>query len=221
MQYCHKCGKEIKEDDLFCENCGVKLEDGNNEPVKSDESIPENNENKLIGGKKGMKKIGIIVGILIIIGIILIIPVETTEPYTVQQPYTVIGQHSRTLISDQTYTVPAGKYEEIPVYIDTSGKSNILVSGYIKATTGLNIEFYITDRLLNKYVYEPVKVTYKSFGFVPDNSGYYDFYLDNTYSMFTNKLPEISATMSWESPVTKYKQVTKYREISKPIYQSL
>ncbi len=227
VQYCPKCGKEVKEGDLFCEDCGAKLEYENNKPLKSDESIQENNEDKSVVGKKGIKKIGIIVGILIIIGIILIIPVTTTLSYTikepyiakqyylVQQPYTVTVKHSTTLISDSTYTVPARKYEVIPVYIDTSGKSNILVSGYIKATTGLNIDFYIKDRLLNNYVYGPVKVTYRSFGFVPDNSGYYDFYLDNTYSIFTNKLPEISATMSWENTVTKYREVNKYKLVTK------
>ena len=164
-----------------------------------------------------MRKIAIIFGILSIIGIILIIPVETTEPYI------VMGKQSIALISDHTYTVQGGTYEDIPVYIDTSDKSNILVSGSIDETTGGNIDFYIKDRLLNKYEYGPVKVTtYRSFDFVPENSGYYDFYLKNPNSIFaaivgsvTTKLPEISATMSWESPVTKY------REISKPIYQSL
>lgn len=92
----------------FCPECGFNL--------KTSEKSETTN-----GGSK-MKKLGIIIGILVIIGIILVIPVQTKEtyyekePYTVEEPYTVTEDHSETLIDD-TYTVSAGYYKAIPIYI--------------------------------------------------------------------------------------------------------
>ena len=51
------------------------------------------------------------------------------------------------------------------------------------------------------------------FSFVPDHSDYYYFVLDNTYSWFTNKVPEITATWSYTIATTEYKTVTETKEV--------
>lgn len=73
---CEKCGNQIKEGDLFCQNCGNKLESSNPNEEYVDDSIITNsskevNENK---GHKIKRKKGIFIGIFLL-GITLIVSV--------------------------------------------------------------------------------------------------------------------------------------------------
>ena len=204
MTACPKCGAEVTEEDNFCPECGFNL--------KTSEKSETTN-----GGSK-MKKLGIIIGILIALCGVLVFPISTTETYTTKEPYTTIEHRSESLLDD-TYTIPAGEYKVIPIYIDISGKDHILVSGVVRETAGYDIKFYVIDSLSSKYYYGPYRLSKRKFGFVPDHTDTYYFYLDNTYSLFTNKVPRITITMSWEEKVTKYREVQKQRTVSKPIYQ--
>jgi len=130
---------------------------------------------------------------------------------------------------------PAGRYFHYCVYIDISGKERNLVSGRVVETAGYDINFYVFDqkgfntwregksapmyvnaRRVNSYYYS----------FVPDYSDYY-FVLDNTYSWFTNKVPQITASWSYQTTVTEYRDVqktrtvTEYVKVTKTKYVSL
>ncbi len=59
---------------------------------------------------------------------------------------------------------------------------------------------------------------YSQFSFVPDHSGYYYFVFDNTYSLrysiFADKLLQISASYAWQESITEYREVTRYRIVT-------
>lgn len=151
-----------------------------------------------------------------------------------KEPYQVTKTTSEMLIDDKP-TVPAGRYFHYCVYIDISGKERNLVSGRVVETAGYDINFYVFDqkgfntwregksapmyvnaRRVNSYYYS----------FVPDHSDHY-FVLDNTYSWFTNKVPQITASWSYQTTVTEYRDVqktrtvTEYVKVTKTKYVSL
>ena len=173
-----------------------------------------------------------ITAIVIVIIVILFVPIipityEKTIPvqktvtrtitYTTTEPYQVTKSESKILINDKP-TVPAGKYLYYQVYIDVSGKSGNVVSGSVVETAGYDIRFYVFDQKgfnawKNGYSSQPYvdsgRITSYSFSFVPDHSDYYYFVLDNGYSWFTNKVPQITATWNYQETVTEYRTVEK------------
>lgn len=147
-----------------------------------------------------------------------------SEPYQVEEPYTYTTAESLTLFSGETYAVSPGYYQPVVKHIDVTGKSQNIVSGTVKARAGGEFLFYVFDqgnynayeagRSWQAYV-DPGRVTDYSFSFIPDHSSYYYFVISNTFSIFTNKLVEISATWNWQETKQGYKTVTKYRDVEK------
>jgi PGF-CTERM protein len=116
---------------------------------------------------------------------------------------------SVTLIDDKP-TVPAGKAIYYRVYIDITGKEKNIISGSVIETAGYDINFYVFDqkgfntwwyenRLIGAYV-AAQRIKSYSYSFVPDHTDYYYFVLDNKYSWFTNKVPQIKAIWTYQTP---------------------
>ena len=147
-----------------------------------------------------------------------------SEPYQVEEPYTYTTAESLTLFSGETYAVSPGYYQPVVKHIDVIGKSQNIVSGTVRARAGGEFLFYVFDqenynayeagRSWQAYV-DPGRVTDYSFSFIPDHSSYYYFVISNTFSIFTNKLVEISATWNWQETKQGYETVTKYRDVEK------
>lgn len=148
-------------------------------------------------------------------------PVEKTETYWVKVPYKVTKRETQILINDKP-TVKPGYYGYYKCYIDTSHKEDNIVAGSIVETSGNDINFYVFDQKdfnawrngenVQPYVYAKRVKSY-TFSFVPDHTDYYYFVLDNRYSWFTNKVPEIKVTWSYNTTTTKYKDVQKTRKV--------
>jgi len=186
------------------------------------------------------------VGVLVIFLVALFLPIipvtyEVTEPqqktetYWEKEPYQVTKTYYNVLIDDKP-TVSAGKYTYYRIYIDISGKQRNIVSGNIVETAGYDINFYVFDQKgynawtggssATAYV-SAERIKSYSYSFAPDHSDYYFFVLDNRYSWFTNKVPQITATWSYEATTTEYRDVqktrtiTEYVKVSKIKYVSL
>jgi hypothetical protein len=195
--------------------------------------------------RKRLVGIGVILAIIIFLVILFlpIIPVSSeeieprirTETYWEKEPYQVEREMSRILINDKP-TVSAGRAIYYSVYIDITGKKENLISGIVVETAGYDINFYVFDQkgfnawqrgeTAQAYV-DARRVNNYKYSFVPDHSDYYYFVLDNRYSWFTNKVPQITATWSYKETVTEYKDVqktktvTEYVKVSKIRYVSL
>jgi len=149
-------------------------------------------------------------------------PVEETETYLEKVPYKVTERESQILINDKP-TVKAGYYIYYKCYIDVSQKEDNIVSGSINETSGNDINFYVFDQkdfnawkngqAVSPYVYAKRVKSY-TFSFVPDHTDYYYFVLDNGYSIFTNKVPEIVVVWNYKITTTKYKDVQKTRKVT-------
>jgi len=187
--------------------------------------------------------IAIIVIAIVVVLFLPIIPItyEATEPqqrtetYTEKEPYQVTKTDSKVLI-DEKPTVSAGKAIYYDVHIDVSGKERNIVSGEVVETAGYDINFYVLDqkgfnawkegRSAPAYV-SANRIKSYSYSFVPDHSDYYFFVLDNTYSWFTNKVPQITASWSYQITTTEYRDVqktrtvTEYVKVTKTKYVSL
>jgi len=141
-----------------------------------------------------------------------------TVTYEVTEPRQ--ATKTETLINEKT-TVSAGYYLYYRIHIDISGKESNTVSGRVVETAGYDISFYVFDqkgfndwkdgKSASKYV-SAERIKDYSYGFVPDHSDYYVFVLDNGYSWFTNKVPQITAT--WNYRMTEYVKVTKTKSVS-------
>ncbi len=180
------------------------------------------------------KLVGVAVVVIFLLVLFLpIIPVtyEVTEPrqktetYWEKEPYQVTKTHSEALIDDKP-TVPAGKSVYYSIYIDISRKEKNIVSGEVVETAGYDINFYVLDQVnYNAWkegrwavAYVSVeRINSYSYSFVPDHSDYYYFVLDNTYSLFTNKVPQITATWNYQTTITEYRDVQKTRTITEYI----
>ncbi len=148
-------------------------------------------------------------------------PVEKTETYWEKIPYKATQREIQILINDKP-TVKPGYYLYYKCYIDISHKENNIVAGSIVETSGNDINFYVFDQKgfnawrngesVQPYVYAKRVESY-TFSFVPDHTDYYYFVLDNTYSLFTNKVPEIKVIWSYNTTTTKYKDVQKTRKV--------
>jgi len=147
-----------------------------------------------------------------------------SEPYQVEEPYTYTTAESLTLFSGETYAVSPGYYQPIAKHIDVVDKSQNIISGRVTARAGGEFLFYVFDQKnYNAYkaggswqaYVDPGRVTDYSFSFIPDHSDYYYFIISNTFSFFTNKLVEISATWNWQETKQGYETVTKYRDVEK------
>lgn len=190
------------------------------------------------------KHVGVaVVVIFLIVFFLPIIPVtyEVTEPrerietYWEKEPYQVTITETQLLIDDKP-TVPAGWYVYYVIYIDVSGKKENIVSGEVVETAGYDINFYVFDqkgfnawkegRLAPAYV-SAERIESYIYSFIPDHSDYYYFVLDNRYSWFTNKVPKITASWSYQITITEYRDVqktrtvTEYVKVTKTKYVSL
>lgn len=191
------------------------------------------------------QKIGILVGVVVILVILFMpvipytytvkVPYQKTETYTEYETQTVTQRKTSDLLNDKP-TVPALHYIYYKIHIDVSDKMNNVIYGKVLETSGYDINFYVFDQKnFNLWVggesAEPYivakRVSSYSFSFVPDHSDYYYFVLDNTYSLFTNKVPQITATWSYTItttqtvPVQKTRTVTEYRTETRTEYVSL
>lgn len=196
--------------------------------------------------KNSDKKI-IIIGSLIVIVLVILfapiipythtvqVPYQKTETYTDYETQQVTQHKTETLINDKP-TVPAGKYVYYRIHIDISDKQNNVIQGRVVETAGYDINFYVFDqenynlwkdgKTAAAYV-SAKRIESYDFSFVPGHSDYYYFVLDNTYSWFTNKVPEITATWNYvitttqSVPVQKTRTVTEYKTVTETKYVSL
>ena len=195
------------------------------------------------GNVSSKKLAGVIIVIVIVVMLFLpIVPVsyEATEPrqrtetYVEKEPYQVTKTESVKLLDDKP-TVSAGKAIYYHVYIDIAGKERNVVSGSVVETAGYDINFYVFDqkgynawkegRSTQAYV-SAKRINSYSYSFVPDHSDYYYFVLDNGYSWFTNKVPQITAAWNYQIIVTEWREVqktktiTEYVKITKTEYET-
>lgn len=158
------------------------------------------------------------------------------EPYTEkvctdsQVPYTTSEPNSQILISQQKVSVPAGSYVPFQGSTDITNKNSNIISGTVTETSGYDINFFVfnqqnfnawkSGQTNTKYI-SLNKISSSSFSFVPDKTDIYYFVLDNGYSIFRNKLPQIDATWSYSETVTRTRtettceDVTKFRTVTK------
>ena len=151
--------------------------------------------------------------------------VTKTETYWEKEPYQVTKTESKILIDDKP-TVSAGKYVYYRIYIDISEKQRNIVSGKVVETAGYDINFYVFDqkgynawkegKSAPAYV-SAKKIKSFSYNFVPNHSDYYCFVLDNGYSLFTNKVPQITASWSYQTTITEYRDVEKTRTVTEDV----
>jgi hypothetical protein len=149
-------------------------------------------------------------------------PYQRTETYWEKEPFQVTKAESVTIVNDKP-TVPAGKYTYLKVYIDVSGKDRNIISGNVIETAGYDINFYVFDQKgFNAWAEGKTALAYVSaertksysFSFVPDHTDYYYFVLDNRYSWFTNKVPQITASWNYQITTTEYRDIQKTRTIT-------
>jgi hypothetical protein len=150
---------------------------------------------------------------------------QRTETYTESEPYTTSTPQSVQLI-DWSGAVSAGHYNYFSKTIDITSKSNNQVSGTILETAGYDINFYVLDQqgfnswksgnTASKYV-DASKIKSYTFNFIPNKSDTYYFVLDNGYSIFTNKVPSITANWNYISTTTAYRDVQKQRTITENV----
>lgn len=166
---------------------------------------------------KSYKKLAGVTAVIIVVVflIVLFLPIiSVTYEVTVPEQKT----EENVLINDKP-TVPAGKYLYYYVYIDISGKENNKVCGTITETAGYDINFYVFDqkgfnawkeKISAPAYVSAARVNNYSYCFAPDHSDYYYFVLDNTYSWFTNKVPQITASWTYQTTYMKIVNETKY-----------
>ena len=66
---CPKCGKEFPDDKNFCDNCGVQLAVKQVAPVAAQSQVVQ----PPVQQPKGLKKIGIIIGIVAIVAVVIVL----------------------------------------------------------------------------------------------------------------------------------------------------
>jgi len=144
--------------------------------------------------------------------------VTITKVATITKTVPETLSRSITLVDDKP-TVGAGKAIYYRIYIDISNKVNNVVYVSVTETAGYDITLLVLDqknfnswdagRSYVAYI-EAKRVTSYSDRFVPDHSDYYYFVLDNTYSLFTNKVPQIKAVWSYTETSIKTTSETTY-----------
>lgn len=115
-------------------------------------------------------------------------PTPTPKPVSVPSPTptgpVLLFRDSQTLIARAGHN--AARWYDL--------KPRNRVVGYIRSETGHDITFYIRDPDWNMIVYN-TRVTEARFSFIAAREGKYIIYLDNSGSIFTNKV----ATYWWET----------------------
>jgi len=156
--------------------------------------------------------IGVCVGVLIIcIFVLPIIPVT----YEVEEQL----QRTESLIDDNP-SISLRDYKYYKFYIDISGKDNNIVYGNITEIAGFDINFFVLNEA-NFNLWKGIQsssgiIVYLKtqnlpyYSFTPDQTGYYYFILDNTYS-YNDKSLHITATWKWTEDV--YVTRTKYESL--------
>jgi hypothetical protein len=182
------------------------------------------------------KKMIVIAVVIIAVAIVAFIPMfpkeytvleqrQRTETYTQAEPYTSTSFKTISLI-DWSGAVSALKYVYWGVPIGLFLKSNNRIYGSIRETAGYDINFFVFDQVgYNSwkdggYAYKYVsarRVASYSFSFIPSKSDTYYFVLDNGYSIFTNKVPSITATWDYTITTTEYRNVEKTMTITEDV----
>ena len=121
----------------------------------------------------------------------------------IQPKYTYVTKHFKKLLLDKVYSVSAGYYVKIPIYLDPSDKENYVVYGTMKETAEgtAGVRFYVIGPDGVTYVDSGEKVRSYSFSFRPSETGYYYFYLDNSNTLLTNKLPRLTVYVEYDKQV--------------------
>jgi len=128
------------------------------------------------------------------------------------------------MLINRTSIVSAAHYQYQRVYFNISGKERYVVSGNVTETSGYDINFFVFDQ--NGYniwreggsslaYVNAEKIESCGYTFVINQSGYYYFILDNTYTFFINKVPEITASYGYQVNTTKYRDVQKTRTVTR------
>ncbi len=155
----------------------------------------------------------------------VLVPQSRTETYTETEPYQDTEERTQSLVDDKP-TVSAGQYIYYSRYVDVAGKQQNFVAGKVTETAGYDINFFVFDQKgfnawkqggsSAAYV-DARRIASQDYRFVPDHTDYYYFVLDNTFSWFTNKVPSVTATWSYQETVTKYRDVQKTRTITEDV----
>ena len=95
---------------------------------------------------------------------------------------------------DGVTSVSAGERKCIEIYLDPEGKNNYEVYGTMTETAEgtSGVRFYIEGPDGTTCIDTRDKVRSYSFNIHPTEAGYYRFYLDNTNTLLTNKLPSLT-----------------------------
>ncbi|MEM2057120.1 MAG: zinc ribbon domain-containing protein [Thermoproteota archaeon] len=157
--------------------------------------------------------------------------VVTEEVSIIEYPYK--EPKTQRILEEEISTVPARAYLTISFTIDISGKEACRVTGTVEETAGYDINFYVFDqknfnawkegKSYLAYVALEKVSSKTSYEFYVDHTDNYIWVFDNRYSLFTNKVPKVSAELTCHVVVTKtttttvtktsttYIPVTKYR----------
>jgi hypothetical protein len=104
-----------------------------------------------------------------------------------------VPKHYNNALVNQVYSVSAGDNKYLSVYLNPDGKSNYQVYGSMTETADdtSGVQFYIVGPDGSTYVNTGEKVRSYSFNIRPMTAGNYYFYLDNSNTLMTNKLPKL------------------------------
>ena len=71
--FCPKCGKKIKEEDVFCKYCGTRIDEEKQEVVEATEVITKTSEPEVKEEKNSLRTASIVLGIIALVGNLFII----------------------------------------------------------------------------------------------------------------------------------------------------
>lgn len=134
--YCRKCGNELKEDDIFCNKCGTKVED-----IKRKETIVENSYTKNENVRNNNSIIRFI-GLVVIISVIVI---------AVMMMLNKKGNYEESDIANQK---SSGTNSNYSTELSSSEARRILEAtiGYLKTNS-----YVITGNILNDGTYKYIE----------------------------------------------------------------
>lgn len=237
MVSCPNCNAKLDEGSKFCGECGAKM-------MTSPLEVKPSKQNNLGTLKIGAVMLGLLLILSLTSGSDspnssadgssnnptgnLLAKVQNCrdvqESYIEQVPQQITKSNTENLFDNKVSTISASSYNTVKFYIDVANKFSNVISGNIAETAGYDITFFVFDQKnYNAWVsgqnYAPYvsrnKIKSGSFSFVPDHADYYYFVFDNRYSMFTNKVPQITANWDYQYTTTEYVDVTKYRTVQK------
>lgn len=166
MKFCKYCGKEIKENNKFCDNCGVKVE---NDTIEEDDPI-DNIKIAVENASKNEKMSGYMIAViailsLIIISLIIIIAIRLTKNEKVKDntnnnsPSVVEKDTIDDIEDDTDAKVESNTYE-------FSGYKFIVPKGY---TPSIDDKYLVLTNMEDKIQIAASVLSYQSYSKISSN----------------------------------------------------